>query len=428
MTIINYDHSSSYVPRKEQQEIHKAIKQYRTVVVVAHRRLGKTVGAINQLIHSAWGLSKKKRRFAYVSPSYTQSKRIAWDILLEHTKIYKPIINVSELRVDFVVNDINWRINLYGAENVDALRGIGLDGAVVDEVADINPRLYSEVLRPALAENKGWLLYIGTPKGSDHFKLLRDQALKDKSWKLLEFKVSDTNIIDEDELFLLKKEMGKDKYMQEFECSFDSAITGAYYGSIINELEKDGRITSIQRDDNCQTVASWDLGISDSTAIWICQQTGQEVRLLDYVENHGVGLDWYINWLRENNWFHVEQLLPHDVQVRELGSGKSRIEVLQDSGLDCRVVKKLGIQDGIQATRRLLPRCWFNKDKVMSGVEALKNYRREFNDKQKVYYDRPLHDWTSHCADSFRYLAIGLDLDQSKTWNKPLNYNLNWVV
>ena len=124
----------------------------------------------------------------------------------------------------------------------------------------------------------------------------------------------------------------------------------------------------------------------------------------------------------------MEQLLPHDVQVRELGTGKSRIEVLQDSGLDCRVVKKLGIEDGIQATRRLLPRCWFNKDKVMSGVEALKNYRREFNDKQKVYYDRPLHDWTSHCADSFRYLAIGLDSDQSKTWNKPLNYNLNWVV
>ena len=167
--------------------------------------------------------------------------------------------------------------------------------------------------------------------------------------------------------------------------------------------------------------------MSDSTSIWICQATQNEVRLLDYYENHGVGLENYINWLRENKWFHVEQLLPHDVQVRELGTGKSRLEILQNAGLDCRVIGKLSVADGIQAVRRMLPKCWFNYPKTKQGIDSLRNYRREYNEKQKVFYDKPLHDWTSHCADSFRYLAIGLD-NTSQEWSKPLEVNLGWIV
>ena len=178
MKTINFDQRATYTPRPPQQEIHTAVKNNRNTVVVAHRRMGKTVGAINQLIHSAWKSGKKQSRYAYVAPTYSQAKRVAWDILIEHTRLYQPTINVSELRVDFAVGDYNWRISLYGADNVDALRGIGLDGAVVDEVADINPRLYTEVLRPALAENKGFMLFIGTPKGRNAFKDLRDRQIR----------------------------------------------------------------------------------------------------------------------------------------------------------------------------------------------------------------------------------------------------------
>jgi len=186
--------------------------------------------------------------------------------------------------------------------------------------------------------------------------------------------------------------MGDDRYFQEFECSFDAAIQGSYYGQIINDLEAKNRITTIERDDLCKSYVSWDLGISDSTSLFVCQVVGKEVRIIDFTENHGVGLDWYVRWLKDNKYEGFTQFLPHDVEVRELGTGKSRKEVLQEAGLD-----------------------------------ALRNYRREYNERQQVFYDKPLHDWSSHAADSMRYLAISLD-GTDGSWSKPLPNNIKWVV
>jgi len=427
MKILNFDHSATYTPRPPQQEIHQAVKNNRNCVVVAHRRMGKTVGAINQLIHSAWKSGKKKSRFAYVAPTYSQAKRVAWDILVEHTRMYQPTINVSELRVDFAVGNCNWRISLYGADNVDALRGIGLDGAVVDEVADINPRLYTEVLRPALAENKGFMLFIGTPKGRNAFKDLRDKADTLPDWKLLEFKASDTNILDVDELATIRKEIGDDKYHQEFECSFNAAIEGSYYGKQINELEDEDRITTIPLETLCRTYCAWDLGMGDSTSIWVAQMVGKEVRLVDYIENHGQGLDYYVSVLRDKGFADASQLLPHDVEVRELGTGKSRKEMLQQAGLDITVVPRLSVDDGIQAVRSLLPRCWFDKQGTQQGLDALRNYCREYDDKRNIFYTKPVHNWCSHAADAFRYLAVGID-ERTETWGKKLESNTKWIV
>ena len=221
--------------------------------------------------------------------------------------------------------------------------------------------------------------------------------------------------------------MGQDKYDQEFECSFHAAIEGAYYGHQLNQMEGEGRFCEIKRDDLCKTIAAWDLGIGDSTSIWVAQVHGQEVRLLDYIENHGVGLDWYVRELRNRDWHKAENIVPHDVQVRELGSGKSRLEVLQAAGLECRIAPRLSVDDGIQAVRRLLPRCWFNVPAVSEGLNCLRNYRRTFDEKQKVFYDRPLHDWSSHGSDAFRYLAIGLNETQS-SWGKPINVQTRWIV
>ena len=412
-----------YRPRDPQLKIHEAVDDYRFNVVVAHRRMGKTVSAINQLIHSALNCDKPNARFAYIAPTYTQAKRIAFDYLKEYTRPLQASVNVAELRVDF----FDKRISLYGADNYDSLRGIYLDGVVIDEIGDVQPALWNEVIRPALADRKGWALFIGTPKGANFFKDLRDQAeRKEDGWNLLEFKASDTKIIDQEELDAAFKAMGEDKFLQEFECSFAAPVEGAYYGSMVNDLYAQNRVVEIPYDGIAKTYTAWDLGVGDSTAIWVVQVVGQEVRLIDFLENHGVGLDYYVNWIRDNGYTQAEHLLPHDVQVRELGTGKSRKEMLEESGIAVTVVAKLSVDDGIQAVRRMLPRCWFDV-KTKQGLDALQNYRRTYDEKRDVFFDKPVHDWCSHASDAFRYLAVGLDENKSD-WSTPLNINNSWVV
>jgi hypothetical protein len=220
--------------------------------------------------------------------------------------------------------------------------------------------------------------------------------------------------------------MGEDKYNQEFECSFNAAVEGSYYGKIINDLERDGHISDFPRDDLCRSFVAWDLGMGDSTALWVAQLAGKEVRLLDCVENHGQGLDWYVRWLKDNDYAGFSQILPHDVQVRELGTGKSRKEVLEEAGLSITVAPRLSVADGIQAVRRLLPRCWFHP-RTKQGLDALRNYRREHDEKRAIFYEKPLHDWSSHFADGFRYLAIGLDEGDS-SWQTSLPISTKWIV
>jgi hypothetical protein len=412
-----------YKPREQQLRIHQLVDDKRFTVVVAHRRMGKTVSAINHLIKAAILNDKESPRYAYIAPTYGQAKRVAWDYLVKYAMPMGGTENISELRVDF------WgrRIQLYGSDNPESLRGQYFDGVILDEIGDQNPKIWTDIVRPALADRLGWCLFIGTPKGHNHFKDLRDRAEKEADWGLLEFKASQTGVIAQSELDAAKDEMGEDKYLQEFECSFNAAVEGSYYGQLLNELEAKNHIQEIPRDDICRTVTAWDLGMGDSTAIWVAQLAGSEVRLIDYYENNGVGLDKYVHWLRDNDYDKAEHILPHDVQVRELGSGKSRLEMLQEAGLNIRVATRMSVDDGIQAVRRLLPRCWFNVPAVNIGLDCLRNYRREYDEKRKVFYDRPLHDWSSHGSDAFRYLAIGLN-ESSSSWDKPLNQQRKWIV
>ena len=412
-----------YKPRNPQLAIHKLMDSHRFGVVVAHRRMGKTVSAINHLIKDALLNEKEAPRYAYIAPTYGQAKRVAWDYLCKYARPLGGTENISELRVDFMGR----RIQLYGSDNPDSLRGQYFDGVILDEIGDQNPKIWTEILRPALADRMGWCLFIGTPKGQNHFKDLRDRAEDTPEWGLLEFKASETSIVPDSELNAARVEMGEDKYQQEFECSFHAAVEGSYYGKLINDLEEKGRMVEVTRDDLCQTFTAWDLGMGDSTSIWVAQMTGQEVRIMDYVENHGQGLDWYVNWIKDNNWTNASHKLPHDVAVRELGTGKSRLEMLQGAGLNVDVLPRLSVDDGIQSVRRLLPKCWFNMPKVRQGVDCLRNYRREYDEKRNVFFEKPLHDWASHGSDAFRYLAIGLDNTQG-SWSKPIKINTKWIV
>jgi hypothetical protein len=410
-----------YSPRDPQMAIHNAVDNHRFVVVVAHRRFGKTVAAINEAIRAAIDCQLERPRIGYIAPTYSQAKRVAWDYLTHYTRPLGAVANIAELRVDF------WdrRIQLYGSDNPDSLRGQYFDLVILDEIADQNPKIWNEIIRPALADRKGKAIFIGTPKGQNHFKELRDRAEVEPDWALLEFRASETGIVAKEELDAARREMGEDKYAQEFECSFHAAIEGSYYGKILNDMLPE-RFTAINRDDLCRTYTAWDLGVGDSTAIWVAQVTGKEIRLMDYIENHGVGLDWYVRELTERSWHKAEHIVPHDIQVRELGTGRSRLELLQEAGFSCTVAPRLSVDDGIQAVRRMLPDCWFNLPATKQGLECLRNYRREFDEKRSVFWDKPLHDWASHGSDAFRYLAVGMN--DTTSWGKPLQPNTRWIV
>lgn len=398
-------------------------RKTRWFVGVAHRRAGKTVADINELIMGATKCQLNNPRFAYVAPQLNQAKDIAWTYLKEYTAFLKPKINESELWVELPGGA---RIRIYGADNPDRLRGIYLDGVVLDEFGDMDPTIWTQVIRPALSDRKGWAAFIGTPKGKNTFHRIWVEAEGDEDWTRLMLKASETGLLDAKELTDAAKMMSEDEFAQEYECSFEAAVKGAYYGKEINQAEIDGRITAVPYDPRLPVHTSWDLGMADSTVIWFTQTIGAETRWIDCVKGEGVGLDWYVRELKERPYNYGRHYLPHDVQVREMGTGKSRKEVLEGLGLrDIEVGKALPVADGIQALRMLLATSWFDKVKCKEGLEALRMYRREYDDKRQEFRPHPLHDWTSHYADAAREFATGYRKSGSA---KPINYNSRGIV
>ena len=409
-----------YQPRAAFEAFHE--RKQRWAVIVAHRRAGKTVATVNDLIRRALQDGKQNARYAYVAPLYGQAKAVAWDYLRRFSEPLLANANETELRVDLINGA---RIRLYGADNPDTLRGIALDGVVLDEVADMKPRVWSEVIRPALSDRNGWATFIGTPKGHNSFFDIWQRAQDDPEWFTLRLKASDTHIIDDAELKSAREQMSDDQYAQEWETSFEAAIQGAYYGRELLEADNQGRISNVPIDKAVPVHTAWDLGIGDSTAIWFCQQVGKEVRVIDYYEASGVGLDHYAKVLQAKGYLWGDHIVPHDAAVRELGSGKSRIETLGTLGIKVRIAPKFGVDDGINAARLLLARCWFDKARTADGVELLKQYRRAWNEERKTFEPRPLHDHTSHAADALRYLAIGLKAERKL---EPIKYSNLGIV
>jgi hypothetical protein len=364
------------------------------------------VAAINDLITAATGCELPEPRFAYVAPFTSQAKDVAWSYLRQYTAKYRgAVASVSELRVDLPNGA---RIRLYGADHYDRLRGIYLDGVVLDEFADMDPRAWSEVIRPALADRQGWAAFIGTPKGRNAFFELYERAEASPDWFALRLKASQTGLIEAEELEALKAELSADEYAREMETSFEAAVAGAYYAAALTAADGDGRIGRAPHDPACEVHAAFDLGIADSTAIWLAQFVGREIRLIDYIENAGVALDWYARALRERPYVYAPLILPHDAMARELGSGLSRVEMLQGLGFAVRMAPRIGVADGIEAVRRMLPRTWIDAGRCEAGLRALRDYREKIDPKRRIALG-PLHDWTSHAADALRYLMTAYE-------------------
>lgn len=392
-----------YLPRSQWVKFHESDKRWR--VAVAHRRAGKTVAYVNELIRGALTCSLPDPRFAYVAPFLSQAKSVAWDYVKRYCAPIPGVkFNEAELRADLPNGG---RVRLFGADNADALRGQYFDGVVLDEFGDMDPRAWVEVIRPALSDRTGWAAFAGTPRGKNTFYDLRQRATKDDAWGLWELKASETGLLSPSELEDARASMDEAAYQREYECSFDAAIEGAYYASEMLKAEEGKRLCRVPVEPTIKVDTAWDLGISDATAIWFVQDVGQERRIIDYLEVSGEGLPQIVKRLEDKGYRYGRHILPHDVEARELGTGKSRIETLRALGLkDIEVVPQQQVADGVNAVRLMLAKCWFDHDRCERGIEALKQYRREWDGKRQVWRERPLHDWTSHAADAFRYLAM----------------------
>ncbi len=407
-----------FKPHFYQQEIIKQIKRFS--VFVCHRRFGKTVLTINLLTKWAAKTKRQNWRAGYIAPLFRQAEEIAWDYLKHYTSVIPGIsYNINKLRCDFPNGS---RITLLGADNPDSLRGPYWDAVVFDEYAQIRQKVYPEIIRPALTDRKGWALFIGTPMGHNHFYDLWRSAGTDPEWAALMYKASQTSILDPGELTQARKEMSLEQYQQEFECSFEAAIIGAYYGQLIQDAVDQKRVGIAPIDPIMPVHTAWDLGVDDSTVIWFFQLSPSgEIRLIDYHEENGKGLDYYVRLLQEKKYIYGKHLGPHDIKVREFSTGRSRIEFAESLGISFDVVSNIGVADGINAARSILPRCYFDEKKCDRGIQALKTYRKEYSDRLSTFRDNPLHDWASHGADAFRILASGLDIIQASGKTIKLN-------
>lgn len=390
-----------YKPRDWQKRVHK--NRAKRSVIVCHRRAGKTNLAINELIKSAF--LEPGARFAYIAPTYKQAKIIAWDILKQYLRnIPGVVFNESELRADFPNSS---RVTLYGSDNPDSLRGIALWGVVFDEYSQQKANIFSEIVRPALADHQGWAMWIGTPKGQNSFWELYKYAQNNDGWFHMLLKASESGLIPESELEEAKREMSRDEYDQEFECSFTASIKGAIYGDEISLMHEEGRVVPAIYEKNLPVYTFWDLGVSDYTSVIFAQIHGGEVRIIDFLQDNGKAFDFYSNKVLSKKYRYSAHYLPHDAQARSLQTGSTLIELARKTlGDDVRITPNVGLQHGINNARQMFSNCWFDEKNTDELRNCLANYRKEWDDNRGQFKDDPLHDWASHASDAFRYLAV----------------------
>lgn len=375
------------------------------------RRHGKDVTVLNWVIKS---LYQEKKTCFYCLPTFSQARRVIWDsINNDGMKIldYFPaeIVeakNVAEMKITLTNGSV---FQLIGSDQYDRLVGTNPKIVVFSEAALSNPKAW-EYIKPILTVNDGVAIFISTPRGKNWFFDLYQMASRSEDWFCEKLTNADTGLVPRGEIEKLRAEgMSDELVQQEFYCDFSRGVDGTYYGRLLSKAWDDDRICSVPYDSSLDVNTSWDLGIGDATAIWFWQQTpGGEIHFIDYYENAGESLSHYVALLRERDYLYDRHFFPHDTKARELGSGATREEMLRKLGIKPSIVPKLAVDDGIQAVRSILPRCWFDKGRCAVGIKHLENYRKVFSDKLKCYVDRPLHDSASDCADSMRYAAISI--------------------
>ncbi|HEY3644594.1 MAG TPA: hypothetical protein VGM16_04580 [Gammaproteobacteria bacterium] len=401
---------NGWKPRAHQQRLWDYLEDGgRRAVAVWHRRAGKDSTAINW---TAVAAHQRTGTYWHMLPTATQGRRVVWEgrdgqgrRLIDQA--FPPELRVNE-RNDRMSMELKcgsvWQV--VGSDNYDRLVGANPVGVVFSEWSLTDPRAWDYV-RPILAENGGWALFIYTPRGKNHGAELFDMARHHRDWFAEKLGVDATGILDE-EVIASERASGMSEALiqQEYFCSFEAASEGSYYGRLLEQAEQAGRVTRVPWQPELKVDTWWDLGIGDSTAVWFSQQAGLERHFIDYYECSGEGLVHYAKMLQDRGYLYGEHWAPHDIVARELGTGKSRLEVAKGLGLNFRTAPRLSVEDGIEAVRNLLPRAWFDAEKCRQGLRALKSYHRDFSERRQSYLPHPVHDWSSHAADALRTGAV----------------------
>ena len=403
-----------FEPRDYQLPVVEALDNgFKRAVWVAHRRSGKDKTMINFVAKSMY---ERVGAYYYVFPTYKQAKKVIWNGMdrsgfkfTDHfPKELRRRTDNGEMLIETKNNSI---FQLIGSDHIDSLMGANPVGVVFSEWSLQNPAAW-DYLRPILAENGGWAAFIYTPRGKNHgFTTLQTARAFPDQWYSLVSTVEDTKAIPWDVLAqereeILRKDPSGALYEQEYMCSFEVPIQGSYFGNQMLDADREGRITSVPYDMNTFVNTAWDLGMDDSMTIWFYQVAGREYHLIDYMTGSGEGINYYISELNKKPYVYGDHYAPHDISVRELGTGKSRLEVAKSLGIDFKVVPMMPVEDGVQAVRNILNRCWFDKTACEKGIDCLMSYHKEWDDDNQVFKSHPEHDWASHGADSFRYFAV----------------------
>lgn len=402
-----------YRPREHFKPVHLSKKRWKHLV--AHRRCGKSVFEVNELGIKALTNPRvdPPPRYGYVGPSFTQAKDLVWGYAKQ---FFSPIPGVtfseSELSVTFPNRA---KLQLYGgSSSYERMRGLYFDGIAMDEYPLLHPDAFNSVVRPALADYKGWAIMSGTSNGADHFYEQRRIAeANPDDWDVFDLKVTDTDALDPAEVAQMQREMSSSAFAREMLNSFDAAVEGAYYEVELNDMQMEGRICPCPYDPAYPVMTWWDLGMADTMSVWFVQRVGRELHVIDYMENTGKGLDWYVKQLNAKPYNFSTHIMPHDVKVRELIGGSRYLYLLQQmvhgQPMDITTAPNHRVDDGIQCVRTTLPICIFsNNQAVMKGMSALRAYQSQYNTRLKTNTLKPLHNWASHPADAFRTGCMGL--------------------
>ena len=402
-----------YRPRRAFLPFHDRTQRW--ACLVAHRRAGKTVAAVNDIIRAGISYRGERGLFGYIAPYRSQAKAVAWAYFQEFAAPITQSKNEQELTITLINGA---QIRLYGADNADSMRGLGFSGVYMDEYGDFRPSVFGNVIRPALSDKQGWAVFGGTPKGRNQFWDVFDLATRlPNEWFLLRLPASTSNLLPPGELAAARAQLAEDQYLQEYECSFEAAILGAFFGKEMREADEQGRITRVDHDPALPVHTAWDLGYRDDTAIWFFQVARNEIRVIDFHACSGVDIHAIAGAVLARGYRYGRHHLPHDARAKSLQTGRSIVEQLAQH-LEVgklAVVPDIGLQNGIQAVRLTLPRVWFDAERCRDGIEALRQYQREYDEDKRAFRESPRHDWTSHPADAFRMLAVSW----AETADKP---------
>lgn len=415
---------AGWLPRYHQMPLWNYLRDGgKRAIAIWHRRSGKDEVALHFAAYSAM---IRPATYWHMLPEFNQGRRVVWNAVNPHSgkrridevfpQAWRSNTNDAEMHIR-LKNGSTWSV--VGSDRYDSLVGSSCAGLTMSEYALSNPSAWA-YLRPMIEENDGWAIFITTPRGNNHAKAMFDFAKQTPGWFAEKLSVNDTEMLTPQQLADARQEyvslwgdaIGRAQYQQEYECSFAAAFSvGAFYAVEMMEVREEGRVMEIEPDYTRPIHRAWDIGVHDDTSIWWWQvHPSGQLLVLDHYASSGVGVEHYRDVCAEREaergWMHGVDWVPHDAKVLEWGAGKTRVEAMQELGLSPMLIPNASLNDGINALRRVLPLCVFHPRCEVGGINALEQYRREWDDEKKCFRASAVHDWTSHPADAARYMAL----------------------